>query len=622
MRPGIRRAAVWLVSATLGGAILAAQGGTFQTRDTVRDALPSGHGSIAGMIVTDDSSGSPLPRATVTVTSAEGQPVATVYSDARGQFLAKDLPAGRYAVVATKPAFVRAPYGARRFDRPGTPITLAEGQAVSNLRIAMARGAVITGLVTDDGQPIPGVVVRVLQYRTLDGERSLAPVTLTGGPWSDVTDDRGRYRIYGLAAGEYIVSVSPRPMAGGDIRQMTPADIQSVRQAMQAAGTAGAAPVHPPDPVTVAYATVYYPGTTVSTSATPVAVGAGEERNGVDLSMQLVRTAHVDGIVLTPNGVPPQSVQVLLVQGGLGSPTPLTLSVNRATVGPDGKFSYVGVAPGPYTISARATIQGGNGANANAGFGRGLAPALPVPPGAQGPILWGQAEVAVNGDNLSGVTVTLQPGLTVSGQITALVAGGPAPDLTKARVSLAPASMANGLMINMPTPTIDPSGHFTLTGVVPGRYRLSAQLSTANTTWTAKSAILKGQDVLDAPFDITPTDEITNAAITFTTETQDVSGHLQDASGRPATDYTMVLFPADRAAWASSRRVKTARPATDGRFVVADVPAGEYRLAAVLDVAPGETSDASFLEEISPASITLTLHPGEKKVQDVRLTGG
>jgi len=620
-RPRARWALTAVACAT-AAAVSAAQSGI--APQAVRDAMKTpvaGRGSIAGTVVSEQAS--PIARAAVSVTTADGQLVTVVYTDAHGQFLAPRLAAGRYVVVATKPAYVRAPYGARRYDRPATPITLSDGQQMSNLTITMARGAVITGTVTDDGQPIPGVIVRVSQYRVVDGERTLVPVVQTGGPTSDQTDDRGAYRIFGLPAGEYVISASPRPLEGGDIRQMTPADIQSVRQAIQAANAAAAnPPARPPDPVTVAYANVYYSGTTVPTNATTLTLAAGEERGGIDLAMQLVRTAHIDGVVVTPPGVPPPSVQLLLMAGNAASTGAMRISFNRVVPGPDGRFSFTGVAPGQYTITARATVQGGNGANANAGSGRGdFFIKMPGPPGTQGPQLWGQADVSINGENVSGVTVTLQPGMTISGRIAVEGVDVGAPDLTRARLSLDSATTTGGVKMGGAFPTIDAAGHFTLTGVVPGRYRLTASLTSPQATWTAKSAMLKGHDVLDVPFDVAPNEDISNATVTFTNQTQEVSGHLEDASGRPATDFTIVLFPADRAVWASTRRVRTARPGTDGQFVITDVPAGDYRLAAVVDVAPGEASDPSFLDEVSAASIAVALHEGEKKIQNVRLTG-
>jgi hypothetical protein len=65
--------------------------------------------------------------------------------------------------------------------------------------------------------------------------------------------------------------------------------------------------------------------------------------------------------------------------------------------------------------------------------------------------------------------------------------------------------------------------------------------------------------------------------------------------------------------------VKSTRPATDGRFVFADLPAGAYVLAAVDDLEPSDLNDPKFLEALSHAGIPVSLSEGEKKRQDVRL---
>ena len=66
----------------------------------------------------------------------------------------------------------------------------------------------------------------------------------------------------------------------------------------------------------------------------------------------------------------------------------------------------------------------------------------------------------------------------------------------------------------------------------------------------------------DFPLEITPSGDISDAILTFTDQTQQVSGALQDATGRPAPDYTIVVFPADKRLWTSARRIRTTRPAT------------------------------------------------------------
>jgi hypothetical protein len=136
-----------------------------------------------------------------------------------------------------------------------------------------------------------------------------------------------------------------------------------------------------------------------------------------------------------------------------------------------------------------------------------------------------------------------------------------------------------------------------------------------------KSAVINGKDSLDFPLDIGPNDRALEALVTFTNQTQDVSGTLQDAAGRPASDFTVVVFPAEKALWLATRRIRTIRPGTDGKFTVKGLPAGEYRIAALADIAPGEANDPSFLEQVVPASIPFTLAAGQNKVQDIRIAG-
>jgi hypothetical protein len=85
----------------------------------------------------------------------------------------------------------------------------------------------------------------------------------------------------------------------------------------------------------------------------------------------------------------------------------------------------------------------------------------------------------------------------------------------------------------------------------------------------------------------------------------------------------MVVFPSDQRYWdATSRRITTARPATDGRFLFPALPPGAYRLAALTDVEDGEWLDPTFLERLIPAAIEVTIAEGEQTVQDVRISGG
>jgi hypothetical protein len=193
--------------------------------------------------------------------------------------------------------------------------------------------------------------------------------------------------------------------------------------------------------------------------------------------------------------------------------------------------------------------------------------------------------------------------------------------MSRARLTLLPAE-SNGIMIGTGNTQVNASGAFTMTGVIPGRYRVSATFSTPEVNWILKSAVIKGKDALDVPFDLVPGDVITDAVFTFTNRTQELSGTLQDASKRPAPDFTVVVFPADKALWGSTRRVRTVRPDTNGKFTFTNLPSGANRIAAVLDIGAEDLRDRSLLEELAAASLALTLADGEKKVQDLRLASG
>ena len=69
---------------------------------------------------------------------------------------------------------------------------------------------------------------------------------------------------------------------------------------------------------------------------------------------------------------------------------------------------------------------------------------------------------------------------------------------------------------------------------------------------------------------------ISGGVLTFSDATQQVTGTLQDQSGRPAPDYTIIVFAADKRFWVpQARRIRTTRPGTDGRFTVTNLPVGE-----------------------------------------------
>jgi len=621
------------------------------TRDNTN--LPTtGTASISGRVVTDETTPQPVRRARVIAQRIDTDFSRWVMTDAAGRFALNDMPPGRYNVSATKAGFVRTTFGARKFDRPGTPIGLGDGQRV-DASMKMLRGAVITGTVRDEfGQAAPGVAVRVMQYRMQNGERTLVGAASGAATFGETTDDRGGYRLFGLAPGEYVISATPRESGrGGNLKQMTDQTLRSAQAGMrqnspQAAASQPAAQQTPDDGPTVGFTPLYYPGAMLPTDGTTVTVAAGEERDNIDVQLRLVRTSKISGKVLMPDGSPAIGAALTIAPANTGGVNVAAfVSINTAPVQPDGSFTFTGIAPGSYTISARGANavpgQGPGGQGAGGGGmgmttmrGIGMGPGgggeairmLGGGTGAGGPLtLWANADVAVDGQNIGGLSLALQEGMKFSGQL-AFEGSRPAPkdDYSRARINLLPGGMGGGGNVmfiggGSSASQVDANGRFTLTGITPGKYRVLANLSTPDANWTLASAMAKGRDMLDVPLDIAPNEDIANAVLTFTDLTQSVEGSLQDSTGRPAPDYTIVVFPADKTLWSSTRRIRTARPGTDGKFKFASLPAGEYRIAALTDLGPNDTQDPLFFNELVPASVAFTLKAGQTHVQNLQI---
>jgi hypothetical protein len=628
------------------------------TRDSTEQTA-IGAGALAGTVVIEGS-GTPVRRARVSLAGVELRGGRSTFTDDQGRFNFQALPTGRFTLTASKAGFVDITYGAKRAGRPGTPVQLAEGQNLTGLTIAMPRGGVITGVVVDEhGEPAPGTPVRALRYVMQTGERRLQQAG------QDQTDDRGIYRIFQLQPGDYVVNALPRNMNTGDVRQALNTEIASLMQQLQTSGvdanalaTAAAgrggqigtriaqlqqqmAAFEQDQPT--AYAPVYYPGTTAAEAALAVTLGAGEERSGVDFRLQLVPTTRVGGIVVSPSGDLPPATQVALVpRAADGVAAVPGMGNNMARVGGDGRYSFNNVTPGEYSVQARATMRGPAVVEVAPG-GRGGRGA----PGPVTQVLWAATDVSVGGYPLPDIVLNLQAGMTVSGVVRFEGAAQPPEDLSAVlRVSLAnrgPQTFDGG---GIPPTNVDGSGRFTIPGVAPGRYTLSAIMAGGgargagggragplvfqstgqngqNTQWTLSSAMLDGQDLLDFPMDIGPNESVQNVVVTYTDKTQELTGTIQDTTGRPTSDFTIIVFPIEPRYWMPmSRRISATRPGTDGRFTFRNLPPGEYRLTAVTDVEPGEWYDPAFLNQLGSASIPISLSDGEKKNQDIRLAGG
>ena len=607
-------------------------------------SIPIGTSAITG-VVTDARTGLPVAGARVGV-SGPADPVATraslspatqparslsraAMTDDNGRFAFDALPAGEFTVTVNRAGYLPFTYGAAKPDRPGTPIRFDAGQRVDT-SITLLRGGVVAGVVTGpNGLPEFQAQVRALRLTMSTGVRRFLPMG------SVMTDDRGVYRIFNLRPGEYVIAVTPRSTeltAGARIAADNALFEEALARARQGSGGLPPAVLVAPAPATAGsepagYASVYYPGTAQLSNAVIVNVDADTERLGVDVVAQPVRAGHVSGTVV---GIPPGPVNVTATHEDGSIRTTTTRGqisvygdgdarelgqIAGTSVDQMGRFVIRNLAPGRYTILAQVgqaltSVQRPTFETGSAGTGGPRLP--PVPPPSM-PVLWGRAAVEVDGQTVPEVTLTLQPGRTISGRV--VYEGASLSGLSRPPVQVtatAALDAPQGFIGRAPQGQTEPDGRFMLTGVVPGRYTLRASGS-------VKSAIVNGADSLDFPFTVEEDRDIANVVITMSDQLAELSGTVMRPSGTPASDYTVVIAPSDSRYWLpGSRRVQASRPTSAGRFVFRGLPAGEYLLAAVTDVEPGGHYDPAFLKAMTAAAVRVSIADGGRHVQDIR----
>ncbi len=578
-----------LLSFILLAATLAGQ--AQQPRDVVR-LRPTGSGAIHGTVMSKGSEPLPLRRARVTIDGVDVDYAATAITADDGTFAFEGLPAGSYTVRAAKEPFIASAAGARRIGGSGAPVPLGPGER-RRVEVHLPRGGVITGRVqTPEGEPAAGIGVMALtnRYVLSEGERRLAQnPTLTA-----TTDDRGEYRIYGLPPGDYLLSALPTRSRSAGLQVLTDAEIREALAAVTRTlwspgrpGSTGPPPrataIASPAARPVGLSQVYHPGTPFLDRATVVRLEEGAVRSGVDIDLTLIPLANIEGSVTLPGGS--ERVQLIMareVEQGASE------MFRTTTVDGAGQFTYRAVPPGHYRIVARSSG------------------------------LIGTAEVVVGGDDIAGLAIALKPALTISGR---LVFDPPIENIPAMPAFAAPVVPAHSAGFMVGSRVAVSGDTFTISGLVPGRYRLASSPQGVRTPlgrWWLKSAVVGGREILDEPIAFQETDGDSHAILKWSDRASELSGSVRDSAGTSVRAAWVVVFSREPRSWFfHSRRVAGVRPGADGRYTVRNLPAGEYLIAATSQLEMNEWFDPEVLRGLVPQATPVAIAEDGRHTLDV-----
>lgn len=638
--------------------------------------------------VKDGATGTPLAGAIVALRFPSNMPASPMLAriqrqvtDASGRFVFRGLPAGQgYTLAASRPGYGDAAYGQTMVMGPAGVVSVQDKGWFARADITMWKRGAIGGRVLDEvGEPIVGVYVRALARVLIGGQPQLL-----AGPVAK-TDDRGEYRIAGLGPGQYLVHVpsvqtsvpvdAPAGVLGSPAAPpqfslmsipstpRTDAVLDPVGGSRQVIGNF----VTPPpaaDGRSRAYAMAFHPSANHPDAAVPVTLGPSEDRGGVDVSLQPVAAAHVFGTAVGP----PDALKGLLLRLVPAGLEGLANGAEAATAlaGADGRFAFLNVPAGDYVIDAPGSTfeltydAGGPGVALPQAPGLRLSGSqssnlVSGPPGSgyvrrsgpRGDAYWARTTLSVGASDITGLTVTLHPAITLRGWIVyegttrttveqtpiAIASGGLAPSSTTTTTTTqrpatqpsfaaepADANPRLGLPRSLRPGEMDPEDLVIIEGLMPGEYVLRSTLGAGR--FTIKSITVDGADHTYAPIDAAALGPKSEVIITMTDKLTTLRGTVRDDRG-PATSAAVLVFPVERTQWKryglTPARLRGLPLTGSADFDVSGLPAGDYFVVAVDQALVTMWQDPAFLERAAAVATRVSLAWGDERVVDLSL---
>jgi len=562
----------------LGCWVLMGSGALVEAQTPALDRQDTGRGMIAG-VVRDVTTGLPAEGVTVAMTFRAPEPAqparpaldpprfapapllaTTLRTDSKGRFVFSALRAGSYTLRIRQDGY--APVR-------GAAVTLASGQVVTDVALVIGKHGSISGTVRDDaGDPVVGVSVRTFNRPMVGFRPGLFPGR-TG-----TTDDRGHFRIADLPPGDYLACAcarDPLPIDKDLLDRMTTFSVPVTGVARELNDTV------------LTFAPTFHTGSTRVSDAVPITVGYADDRTGVDITLRPESPRRVSG-QLTGGGTNSGAAYSLLLFPQDDDPAAVGISeVAPVELTPEGTFHFAAVTPGKYTLEAFAK-DGTLGLSAS-------------------------VSVIVGDHDVTDVSVALNAGATVKGRVNfSGTAARPEGDQwQKASVGLVPIQLTPAMLIRTGTSggigfngKPNPDGAFTISGVKPGRYLVTAGGMGAG--WHAVEALV---DV--------PADGLETMVVTMS-DVPAASLEATVALGRYelGNELRIAMFPMDQTYWsetfAAPRRFALSGLLVNGTATFPSVPAGEYYVALV-DTNAGLSPER--MTEWAKSAVVVRLRPGE-----------
>jgi protocatechuate 3,4-dioxygenase beta subunit len=537
------RLLVSLALISLGGALLIQAQEKAAARPESRCQYCVKTGTIRGRVTAADS-GMGLGKASLVLFSADGRPrerPLTTKTNPTGEYEIRDVKPGQYHLRARRIGYVDQAYGMKDFENrvsQGTPLTVVAGETLSQVDFKLIRGGIIEGRVVDlDGEPMAHVEVVLERFVVQEGKRSLRP--MGGGG----TDDRGLFRIFGIAPGKYTVSALYRDWGREAHEEST-------------------------------YPRVYFPGTANPNEATRIDVTPGSQLSGIDIALAETKAFSVSGKVVGSDGKPAGDAMLESFRMDANGSWASFMTSSRGLVDADGTFRLGGLLPGRHRLTAESGLHGAS------------------------------LIVEIGSEDIRGVVLALGEEAEVSGRVT--VEGEAVKPLPAMRVQLESAA-GKVRRVGTPSSEVLEDQTFTIQRVLDGSYRFGIypqlpNLYLKSARVQGKDALDQPFDVRNTE-KVSGAEIILSAdggQITGVVKQEDSEELVKG-------DSVVLFSADAARQGPRSRWTRTTQSDQQGTFRLAALVPGEYMICAIQNHESGAESSPEYLQELAKHAKTLTV---------------
>lgn len=356
------------------------------------------------------------------------------------------------------------------------------------------------------------------------------------------TNDRGEYRASGLQPGKYVVAASLMNHFGpsSEIRFSTEQPV-------------------------LGYGTLFYPNGREVGEAQVLDLSAGADLAGIDLALRKTRVYRARGRIQIPSEQ--QNAHGFLILSSPQLPARVSGPLRQ-----DGSFEIRNLSSGVYVVFVKLE-------------------------GDEGPMV-AQTTLEVSDEDIDKIILQPAAAHTVNGKV--IFPDNVGPD--KPGTSIALENQGGNPFFALPSAKMRPDGSFSISGVLPGRYRV--QVAVSETGVYLKAAEANGSNVFERDLEISGTTTLT---LTVAYDSSIVTGQALRKDS-PAVGSTIVLVPSNaRRNLPGYYRFATAD--TTGSFRLEGIVPGDYSLFAFDDVDPGECYDPEFVSRFERKSTRVTASP-------------